>query len=203
MDHFTGGSVVCLCQNGAQTIRPKTVQPIWKSDNSPKSIKAIQPVLQNARFQKKTKLDLFLGLRSPGGALRARRRFAAITGSKFRIDSYPLLASSQHAGATAAVTIIDWIFSGWIFWIVLAELSELQIGWIVFDRFVWTRPECLNSGWVILVRWLHHAVKCNSDLRLWFDSIKKSINCMILLFDCCLILFKIKYSRNKYGRLKK
>ena len=39
------------------------------------------------------------------GALRARRRFSAITGSKFRIESYPLLASSQHVGATAAVTI--------------------------------------------------------------------------------------------------
>ena len=40
-------------------------------------------------------LELFLGLRSP-----------AITGSKFRIESYPLLASSQHVGATAAVPII-------------------------------------------------------------------------------------------------
>ena len=51
-------------------------------------------------------LELFLGLRSPVGALRARRRFAAITGSKFHIESYPLLASSQHVGATAAVPII-------------------------------------------------------------------------------------------------
>ena len=39
------------------------------------------------------------------GALRARRRLAAIIGSKFRIEFYPLLASSQHVGATAAVTI--------------------------------------------------------------------------------------------------
>ena len=46
------------------------------------------------------------GLRSPVGTLRARRRFAAITGSKFRIKSYPLLASSQHVGATAVVTIL-------------------------------------------------------------------------------------------------
>ena len=36
------------------------------------------------------------GLRSPVGALRARRRFAAITNSKFRILSDPLLVSSQH-----------------------------------------------------------------------------------------------------------
>ena len=41
------------------------------------------------------------------GALRAHRRFAAITGSKFRIESYPLVASSQHVGATAAVTILQ------------------------------------------------------------------------------------------------
>ena len=46
------------------------------------------------------------GFRSPVGALHARRRFAAITGSKFCIKSYPLLASSQHVGATAAVTIL-------------------------------------------------------------------------------------------------
>ena len=41
------------------------------------------------------------------GALRARRRFAAITGSKFHIESYPLVASSQHVGAAAAVTILQ------------------------------------------------------------------------------------------------
>ena len=41
-----------------------------------------------------------------GGRLRARRRFAAITGSDFRIESYPLLASSQHVGATEAFTIL-------------------------------------------------------------------------------------------------
>ena len=40
------------------------------------------------------------------GALRARRRLAAMTGSKFRIESYPLLESSQHVGAAAAVTIL-------------------------------------------------------------------------------------------------
>ena len=41
------------------------------------------------------------------GALRARRRFAAITGSKFLIESYPLMASSHHVGAAAAVTILQ------------------------------------------------------------------------------------------------
>ena len=51
-----------------------------------------------------------LGLRSPVGALRARRRFAAITGSKFRIESYPLVGSSQHVGAAAAVTILQLVF---------------------------------------------------------------------------------------------
>ena len=44
------------------------------------------------------------------GALRARSRFAAITGSNFRIESYPLLASSQHVGATVAVTILLFSF---------------------------------------------------------------------------------------------
>ena len=29
-----------------------------------------------------------------------------VTGSKFRMKSYPLLASSQHVGATAAVSIL-------------------------------------------------------------------------------------------------
>ena len=37
----------------------------------------------------------------------AESRFEAITGSKFRIDSYPLVASSQHIGAAAAVTILQ------------------------------------------------------------------------------------------------
>ena len=37
----------------------------------------------------------------------ARRRFVAITGSKFRIDSHPLVASSQHVGTAAAVTILQ------------------------------------------------------------------------------------------------
>ena len=39
------------------------------------------------------------------GALRARRRFATITGSNFCKKFHPLLASSQHIGATAAVII--------------------------------------------------------------------------------------------------
>ena len=41
------------------------------------------------------------------GALCARRRIAAITGSKFHIESFPLVASSQHVGAAAAVTILQ------------------------------------------------------------------------------------------------
>ena len=40
------------------------------------------------------------------GALRTHLRFAVITGSKFRLKSYPLLASSQHVGATVAVSIL-------------------------------------------------------------------------------------------------
>ena len=35
-----------------------------------------------------------------------RARFSAITGCKLRIKSYPLLASSQHVGATAVVFIL-------------------------------------------------------------------------------------------------
>ena len=42
--------------------------------------------------EKKSELELFLRLRSLVGALRARRRFATITGSKNCIESYPLLA---------------------------------------------------------------------------------------------------------------
>ena len=38
----------------------------------------------------------------------ARRRFAEITGSKFRIESYPLVTSSEHVGA--AVTILQFEF---------------------------------------------------------------------------------------------
>ena len=37
----------------------------------------------------------------------ARRRFPAISVSKFRIESYPLVTSSQHIGAAAAVTILQ------------------------------------------------------------------------------------------------
>ena len=52
---------------------------------------------------------LFVGSRSPLGALRVRRRFAAITGPNFCTESYPLLASSQHVGANAAVTFLPLI----------------------------------------------------------------------------------------------
>ena len=52
------------------------------------------------------KIEFIVGLRAPVGALlRARRRFATITGSNFCKKLYPLLASSQHIGATAAVII--------------------------------------------------------------------------------------------------
>ena len=44
------------------------------------------------------------GLKLPVGALRGR--FAEMIGSNIRIQSYPLFASSQHVGATAAVTIL-------------------------------------------------------------------------------------------------
>ena len=113
----------------------KDISANLNSDNSAKSMQTIQPVLQNARFgRKKSELETFLGSRSTVGALRARRCFEAITGSKFCIESYPLLASSQHVGATAAATI-----TGWIVCILLAGLSEFQIGWIVFGRIVLTR----------------------------------------------------------------
>ena len=152
--NFCGRNILYIL-HGAQTIRLKAIQPIWNSDNSAKKIQTIQPetiqpVLHNARFErKKSELKLFLGLRWQVGTLHARRRFAAITGSKFRIESYPLLARSQHVGATAAVTFIGWIVSGWIVCIVLAELSDFQIGWIVFGRIVWTRSStAVNSGFL-------------------------------------------------------
>ena len=47
----------------------------------------------------------FDGSRSPVGSIR----FAAITGSSFGKESYPLLASSQHFGTTAVVTLLPLI----------------------------------------------------------------------------------------------
>ena len=47
----------------------------------------------------------YVGSRSPVGSIR----FAAITGSSFGKESHPLLASSQHFGATAAVTLLPLI----------------------------------------------------------------------------------------------
>ena len=83
-----------------QTIQPET----------------IQPVLRNARFDsKKSELEIFIGLRSPVSALCARRCFAAITGSKLRIESYPLLASSQRIGRSLRRSLL------------LAELSLAEL----------------------------------------------------------------------------
>ena len=85
------------------------------------------------------------------GALRARRRFAAITGSKFRIKSYPLLASSQHVGATAAVTILFIMFVQQKTILGLPGLlKQLLIGTVFSDCFVsdcflvhfHTSPDC-------------------------------------------------------------
>ena len=64
----------------------------------------IQNSSKNHEMKEKQSNTKQSGLRSQVGALRARRSFAAITGSKFRIKSYPLLASSQHVGAAAAIT---------------------------------------------------------------------------------------------------
>ena len=58
----------------------------------------------------------------------ARRRFGAMTGSKFRIESYPLLASSQHVGATAAVTILQLEFM-----LVEQETINPYIRWLKFQ----------------------------------------------------------------------
>ena len=88
--------------------RAQKIQTILNSEKSAKSIQTIQPlkILPVLQKEKKSEMKLFLGLRSPVGVLRAPRRFAAINGSKIRIESYPLLASSQHVGATAGVTFI-------------------------------------------------------------------------------------------------
>ena len=51
----------------------------------------------------------FVDSRSPVGAQRARRHFAAISGSYFRKESYPILAISQDVGATPVVTILPLI----------------------------------------------------------------------------------------------
>ena len=40
------------------------------------------------------------------------KNFAAITGSNFRVKSYRLVASSEHVGATAAVSILRVVASG-------------------------------------------------------------------------------------------
>ena len=66
-------------------IWPRTIQPIQNLDNSVESIQTnqkIQTVFQNARFERKnSELELFLGLRSSVGELRALHHFAPITGS--------------------------------------------------------------------------------------------------------------------------
>ena len=78
--------------------------------NSPIQNSPIQNSPKNHVIGEKQSATKQSDLRSPEGALRARRHFAATTGPKFRIKSYPLLASSQHAGATAAVTILFIMF---------------------------------------------------------------------------------------------
>ena len=79
--------------------------------NSPIQNSPIQNGPKNQEMKEKKQSNTKQsGLRSPVGALRARRRLAAITGSKFRIQSCPLLASSQHVGATAAVTNLFFLF---------------------------------------------------------------------------------------------
>ena len=59
------------------------------------------------------------------GALRARRRFAAITGSNFRMESFPMLASSLHVGATAAVIILQlsFLFEEWKINVIIRWLT--------------------------------------------------------------------------------
>ena len=67
----------------------KTIQPIWNSDNLAKNIQTIQPVLHNARFEKKSELELFLGLRSPVGALRQMNLRDLFSGIK-KVGNYYL-----------------------------------------------------------------------------------------------------------------
>ena len=69
--------------------------------------KTIALVPKTFNWQKNSKPTIFSSwFKVADGALRAHRRFAAITGSKFCIESYLLMASSQHFGAIAAVTIL-------------------------------------------------------------------------------------------------
>ena len=73
---------------------------------SKKSLRSQKNVVMKQK-QSNTKQS---GLRLPLGALRVRRCLVAITGSEFCYKSYPLLANSQHVGATAAVTIFFLMF---------------------------------------------------------------------------------------------
>ena len=75
--------------------------------NSPIQNISIQNSPKNHIMKKKNQYKT-VQFKVAGG--RARRRFAAITGSKFRIKSHPLLTSSQHVGATAVVTILLFMF---------------------------------------------------------------------------------------------
>ena len=68
------------------------------------------------------------------GALRAHRRFAAITGSKFRLKSYPLLASSQHVGATASSLLMQVVVYCELFFLV--RLSHYVMSQSVFVQLV-------------------------------------------------------------------
>ena len=58
----------------------------------------------------------------------ARRRFAAITGSKFCIESYPLVASTQQVGAAAMVTVLQFEFM-----LLEQYLINLEIHWLKFQ----------------------------------------------------------------------
>ena len=139
-----------------QTIRPKTIQPVWNSDNSAKSMQTIQPetiqpiivtaaVAPTCCELANRGYDSIRNLEPVIAAKRRRARSAPTGDLKPRNDS-----TSNFFLSNLRLCKTGWIVSGWIFWISnrlnCLRLNCLYIfGWIVWisDRLNCLWPNCL------------------------------------------------------------